>query len=395
MERFRSETLLTPINGEGAAQTVLRGNTPFPPGPEGWKTTATAGGDFILRQLKPDGRFHYQYFPYSNRHTRGGAYSLPRHSGTVYALALLYGETGAERFKKGAEKAIAWLDKKMPSRCGDIEGASCVGKKKADLGSTALTLVGMLEYQRRTKDSRYAGIARKLLRYVLHLQQPSGDFWHVYDLKKKAIDRSHRLMFFSEEAALALVMAHEVLGDAEYLAAAERALNFLTGPKYEGFFLGRFIYGADHWTCIAAEEAWPRLKHPQYLDFCEGYAAFIRRLQYQPGEFSAADFVGHYGFSGFMVPQAAAAGFTEAVISTHDLARHHGTPSAALEQQVALALDALAREQVRPDNAWLMPAPEAAYGGIRRSLVEGEIRIDFTQHAASALIRGWKSSQGS
>ena len=39
------------------------------------------------------------------------------------------------------------------------------------------------------------------------------------------------------------------------------------------------------------------------------------------------------------------------------------------------------------DNAWMMPSPAKAAGGIRRSLVEQEVRIDFTQHALSALIR--------
>ena len=43
---------------------------------------------------------------------------------------------------------------------------------------------------------------------------------------------------------------------------------------------------------------------------------------------------------------------------------------------------------MRAENAWMMPKPDAAKGGFRRSLVESEIRIDFTQHAASALIRG-------
>ena len=55
---------------------------------------------------------------------------------------------------------------------------------------------------------------------------------------------------------------------------------------------------------------------------------------------------------------------------------------------MGLALDALTRDQIRSDNAWLMPDPKNADGGIRRSLVESEVRIDFTQHAISALIRG-------
>ncbi len=390
LARLRTEGF---VEYRGAALPVVRGNTPpDATGPPGWEAAARAGGEFILRQLMRDGRFHYQYFPYGHRHppANDNNYSLPRHSGTVYALALLHGLTGVKAFRVGAEHAIKWLDGRIPKLCGDPSRRCVVkGKRFADLGSTALTLVGMLEYQRRTGDARYAPTTRKLLNFVLWLQKPSGDFFHMYDVTQDVIRKEKRLMFYSEEAALALVMAHQVLGDAVYLEAAERALNFLTGPKYDDFFLGRFIYGADHWTCIAADEAWPHLKHAQYLDFCLGYTRFIRRLQYEQTGWDNADYRGHYGFTGFMVPQApAAAGFTEAVVSTWTLSVKHGRPDPSVYAQASDALDALTRDRIRAENSWMMPRPRYAAGGIRRSLVEGEVRIDFTQHAASALIRG-------
>ncbi len=389
LERIRTESW---VSYQGRALPVVRGNTPAPgEGPDAWREAAEAGGDFILRQIRRDGRFHYIYDPLTGRHPGGGAYSLPRHAGTVYALALISGHTGERRFRRGAERAIAWLGGQIPERCGHLEGACVARAGQAWLGSTALTVVGLLEYQRRTGDERYAGTARRLVDFIREMQRPNGDFHHLYRLDRERIDPEPRSMFYSEEAALALVMAHEVLGDQGDLDAAERALDYLTSRKYD-FFLGRFIYGADHWTCIAAEEAWPRLRSPQYLEFCRGYADFMGRIQYQPGAWNNTDFTGHYGFSALMVPQApAAAGFTEAIISAYDLSRHHGEPDPELRDQAALALNALTRDQIRPANAWLMRSPRRATGGIRRSLVESEIRIDFTQHAASALIRGSES----
>lgn len=392
LERLRTEGWVESADRERALP-VVRGNVPLDrTGPAEWRQAAIDGGDFVLRQIRPDNRFHYQYFPLRDAHPRGGEYSIPRHAGTVYSLALLYGLTGEARFREGAEKAMAWLIERLPAECGD-PSRTCVPKGDyADLGSAALTLVGMLEYQRRTDDARYADEARRLAAFIRAMQRPNGDFHHNFHVPTALPDIYKRSMFYSEEAALALVMAHQILGDPVDREAAERALDYLTGPKYEGYFLGWFIYGADHWTCIAAEEAWPVLKKRQYLDFCLGYADFVRRLQYGPEAWDNADFRGHYGFSGLMVPQApGAAGFSEAIVSTLALARDHGLDAgtlATLEGQVDGALDALARERVRPDNAWLMPDPAAAAGGIRRSLVEQEVRIDFTQHALSALIRG-------
>ena len=386
LERLRTESW---VSHEEETLDVSRGNTPAPgTGPAAWRTAAIDGGDFILGQLQRDGRFHYIYDPLAGENTGGGGYSLPRHAGTVYALALIYGHTREERFRRGAEQAINWLGDQIPERCGDLRGACVVRGDRAWLGATALTVVGMLEYQRRTEDDSFAGTARNLVDFIIEMQRPNGDFHHLYDVQRERIEAEPRQMFYSEEAALALVMAHEVLGDQRYLAASEAALDYLTGQKYD-YFLGRFIYGADHWTCIAAEEAWPRLRSRQYLDFCRGYAGFIRRIQYQPGQWNNSDFTGHYGFGALMVPQApAAAGFTEAIISSYALSRHHEQPDSALREQVELALDALTRDQIRLDNAWMMRSPRRARGGIRRSLVEQEIRIDFTQHAASALIRG-------
>jgi len=386
LERFRTEGY---VSYHGRARRVIRGNTVVePPGPADFGRAAVAGGDFILRQLRKDGRFHYQYFALDDRHTRGGEYSIPRHAGTVYSLALLYGVTGQARFRRGAERGMAWLIGRIPDRCGVPEHACVPRRGVAELGGAALTLVGMLEYQRRTGDRRYQPTAVRLADFIVSMQRDDGDFYHLFDLRKGAPRQGVRLMFYSEEAALALVMAHEAIGDARYLRAASRALDFLTERKYD-FFVGRFIYGADHWTCIAAEEAWPRLKTPGYLDFCRGYAEFIRRMQYAPGEWRNADFAGHYGFSALMVPQApAAAGFSEAVVSTYLLSEHHKAPDEALKAQAFEGLAALTRDQLRLDNAYLATAPFRARGGIRRSLVEPEVRIDFAQHAVAALIRG-------
>jgi hypothetical protein len=388
LERIQVESWLS---HKGQTLATVRTNTPGPVNDAAsWRAAAIAGGEFILRQIRKDGRFHYQYFPLQGRHpsAKKSGYSLPRHAGTIYSLAQLYGETKEDRFKRGAEKGMAWLVKTLPKSCGSPE-RTCISKRgRAVLGSAALSVVGMLEYQRQTGDDRHAATVKKLVEFILFMQRPDGDFHHLYLLKKKRVEASYRSMFFSEEAALALVMAHAAFEDPRYLQAAERALDYLTGPKYD-FFLGWFVYGADHWTCIAADEAWPRLNHHRYLKFCEGYSAFIRRLQFTPGDWDNEDFRGHYSFSGLLVPQApGAAGFTEAVLSTFTLAHNHGVETTALQTQIVGALGALSRDQIRLDNSYQMPDPMKAVGGVRRSLVEPEVRIDFTQHAVSALLRG-------
>ncbi|QQR89473.1 MAG: hypothetical protein IPJ88_14910 [Myxococcales bacterium] len=380
---------------QGRTRGVYRGNTKGPvSGKENLRKAAIAGGDFMLRQLRLDGRFNYVYLPMKDQAHQGAVYSVPRHAGSAYSLAQLWGQTKLQRFRVGAQRAMFWLSKHVRRRCGSPQAACVVFQGEVTLGSSALSAIAGLEYQRKTSDTRFAEQNRALLNFLLAMQQDNGDFFHGYDPHRKQIDRQSKKMFYSEEAALALVLGYKVFGDKLFLSAAEKALDFLTTEKYS-FFLGWFVYGADHWTCIAAEEAYPALQEQHYLDFCEGYADFLSRLQYAKQGWDNRDFYGHYGVGALMVPQAgAAAGFTEAMVSTYLLGRYHGRVNEEVEKQVQAATDALIREQVRADNSYLFQNPEAARGGFRRSLVEPEMRIDFTQHATSALLRASLMHEG-
>jgi hypothetical protein len=385
LERIRLQSWT--INSTGT-YLLSRGNSHGPhPSAEAFRKAALKGGEFVLRQITPEHTFHYVYLPYEDQYPSAAGYSIARHAGTVYSLLLLYQHSQQERFRQGAYDTLSWLMSIVNTPCLVAQGACVPEYGVASLGSAALSAIAALEYQRSTHDVQFEKQANALLEFIITMQTRDGDFRHFFSLQDQRVDLLGKTMFYSEEAALALVLGYKVFKNAAYLKAAERALDFLTQDKYR-FFLGWFIYGADHWTCIAAQEAWPELKEPHYLEFCRGYAAFLRKLQYEPGEWDQ-DFVGHYGFSALLVPQAgAAAGFTEALISTYELGRYHGVYDARILRQIELGLSALLREQLRPDNSYLVKVPERALGGFRRSLVESDIRIDFTQHAMSALIRG-------
>ncbi|MBN1336692.1 MAG: hypothetical protein JXB39_12110 [Deltaproteobacteria bacterium] len=390
--RVRTETW---VEWEGQALPVTRGNTPLPASPgrvARWSQAAREGGAWLLQHQAEDGRFRYLYHPLSRlrdgRNRKVREYSVARHAGVVWVLGLLYEATGDPRCLAGARAGAAWLEAAMRTPCGPLGGACIASKPEVSFGTNAIAAVALIETYALAPDPELRTTVEGLLGLLMALQREDGEFHHGYDRTTGAIDPTARAMFASEEAALALVLAHRVLEEERYRVAARRALDHLTGPKYSDF-LGHFIYGADVWTCLAAEEAYPRLQDPGWLDFCEGYARFLGRLQYEPGAWDNADFAGHYGFGALLFPQApAAGGFGEAVTATAILARRTGQPAPELERQATLALDALVREQIRPDNAWMMPEPLLARGAVRRSPVEQEVRMDFVQHAVSALLRG-------
>lgn len=358
---------------------------------------AHLAGLYLTRHINPDGRFDYQYFPYTDAVTQpnGSAYSLPRHAGALYGLALLYEDDPRPAYRDAAERAAGWLRAQASPGCGGwLPGALCLplaGQQEATLGNSALSALALLTYARATGEERHVGFARALLSFLAHMQRADGDFFHGYLLADGSYMPEERAMFASEQAALAFALAARRWPAEGWGARAERALDALTDLKYRRDFLSRFFYGADHWTCLAADAAWPLLTHRRYLDFCLGYSRFLQRLQYRAARGEGDEsFDGHYGFGFFSPPQApATGGFGEGVMATLSLARAHGARPEEVEDIYAQAhagLEALARDQVRAENRWPFPNAARAEGAIRRSLAESEVRVDFVQHSACALL---------
>jgi hypothetical protein len=391
LERFRIESW---IECGTKSCPIERGNTPLSEMDP--LASAKAAGAFIARASQPDGTFAYVYRPYTHTIAQP-PYNLTRHAGTTYSLAMLESLTPGAEIATATDRALSWMAHRVHRPCGTNPRGACVvegdaSHRKANLGTNALFLVALTERLALRPDEALQSLAGDILAFIASMQKSSGDFFHNFDATaQRILEDDAPQMFCSEEAALALVKAGQHFKETATLQAAERALDYLTDAKYD-YFLGRFTFGVDSWTCMAAEAAFSTglagLKKGAYLDFCLGYADFLRRLQFQPGQSAASDFDGHFGFSNLLVPQApAAAGFAEALGAVRSLARAHARSTPDLDRQTELALLALARDQIRADNNYLVLNPAFAEGGIRRSLVQSEIRIDFVQHALSAFVR--------
>jgi hypothetical protein len=366
-ERLQVESFIESAD-QTAALEVWRAGTPGPaPTRAALHAAALAGGRYLVDKLRPDGSFDYEYDTASDRGRRGD-YALPRHFGAAMYLAQLFRVTSDPSFAVAADRAFRYFE---PHAAEVFEST----------GSAALATLALCEY-RAGGDLRYDATLRRLGDYLLSMQRPAGDFDHVVE------DRAAKLFYFDGEAAFALVrLAAAFPDDPRYAAAARRALDWLVGPAY-GHFAGGFYFGEDHWTCMAAEAAWPRIDDARYQRFCDDYAAFLRRAQFAPGE-GPPDFTGAYGFSPFFPPHATpAASRTEAMVSAYELSRHRGHPQEATRVQVVRALGYLLAQQIRPDSSWLMAQPERALGGWMQSPLRRFVRIDFVQHAGDALLRG-------
>ncbi len=378
--RFRTDAFVEQRGGPPLP--LVRGNTPAPPlSASALRDGALAGGRYLVAHLTASGRFIYEHDLATGAQTDPlrGAYSMPRHAGTTYFLAELYRITKQDWLREPIERAIGHLVELVAAgHCGNGE-FDCVldrNERVAQLGSTALAVVALVEYQRATGDARYLPLATRLAAFLLWMQRADGSFRHVYDPRARAADERSQQMYYSGEAALALARMHALTGDARYAAAAERALDWLVG--WYDFFVGGFLYGEEHWTCIAAEAIWPAVQKPAYREFCDGYAEWSRRNQEAT--------TGAYDTTPFVVPYNTPAGSrTEAMLSAYLLDLHHGAPDPRIADQIRLTLAYLLGQQIRPDNDFAAIGP--ADGGVPASAIDRTVRIDYVQHVCSAMIR--------
>lgn len=400
--RFRTDSFVErprETRDQAPPLPLTRGLPPAPPvTAESLRAAALAGGAYLVAHLSERGRYVYERDLSTGQGTdpdRPGPYSIPRHAGTTYFLAELYRITGEASLREPIERAFAHLQELVEAGgcAGTLPGGArfaCVidrGQTVADLGSTALTVVALAEYQRATGDARYQELAAALSAWILSMQRPDGSFAHLYDVPQARRDEHTELFYYSGEAALALARMHVVTGEARYRDAAERALDSLVG--WYDFFAGGFFYGEEHWTCIAAEAAYPAIQKDSYRRFCSGYGAFLRNQQAGPGEASdQADYAGSYNLTPFLIPYNTPAGSrTEAMISAYLLGQHHGQPDPRLRRQVLAAAQYALGQQIRPESDFSVAARVPGIGAVPASPVDRRVRIDYVQHVCSALIR--------
>jgi len=403
--RFRTDTFVESPDHAGPPLPLYRG---LPPAPEVSARTlreaALRGGRYLVAHLAPSGRYVYQHDLWTGAQTdatRPGPYSMPRHAGTTYFLAELYRITRESWLREPVERAFTHLaDLLAQGGCAsalpDGTAVDCVvdrGETVAHLGSTALAVVALAEYQRATGDARYLPLVTRLAAWLLFMQRPDGSFRHLYDVAKRTPDDTAQLLYYSGEAALALARVHAITGDARYAAAAERALDWLV--DWYDFFMGGFFYGEEHWTCIAAEAIWPAVRKDRYAAFCAGFGRFVRAQQFEPGEHpDEDDFAGAYGLTPFLAPFNTPTGsHTEALVSTYLLGRHRGAPDPRLAAQIRGSLQYLLGQQIRPGGDFDVVGP--GDGAMPETAINRNIRIDYVQHVCSAMIRASEWIDGS
>ena len=382
-----------------------------------------AAGDYLIRAIKPSGKFVYVYNPRTDEESE--SYNLTRHAGTLYAMACLLHKTKDPVLLNRIQLALEWLLKENIERCRlpntqsiGIDHQStrrCVVEEAADetrsakLGLNALTLLAISEFvaaskhfenSHKSQNEHYMNVARDLADYIQAAQNSDGSFVQkIQYYPTFELDSDFYVRYYQGEATFALSRFYGVSGQVglqqrqEWLDVAEAAARYIVDENWN---VADAEFVDDHWLMYGLAELHrcdPRRVSSRFLDFAMRTVNLVATSQYKNDEENAdhqnrldvLDWVGIHHLSSSATSTATK---SEGLCAVYDIAvEHHRLEVASrildtIQDSVRYQL----KSQFGPELAMYMRDPKRIVGGLRKGIDSLQMRNDYTQHNLSSFL---------
>jgi hypothetical protein len=338
-------------------------------------------GRYLAQAVQDDGSFIYEYNPLRDQVIPD--YNIIRHAGAVFSMMELYGRYKDPEILKAAGKAVGFLLRHI--REGTLSGKPVKfveEKNEVKLGGNALTALALAEYARVTGDRSHDAVMKGLGEWILATQDANGRFTvHKQDSSSGRIS-SFQSEYYPGEAIFALMRLYSLTGERKWLDAADKGALYQLKTFSR---LGDEKLPHDHWLLYGLNEIHRKRPRPEFLEGAMRFARVIIMAQHTRMNQSQPDWEGGY----YKPPRSApTATRMEGLDSAYALAKDFGKVAEAREIRQALGrgMGFLLRIQVGPEAAMYCRNPERSLGGVRESVWSPIVRIDYVQHAISALL---------
>ena len=368
---------------------------------------ALRGASWLVRNQRPTGRYLYGLHTAVSRISEQDSYL--RQAGCAYAVARAGRYSRDPRYGESAKQAIRVL-LKLTTRDKRRHALSAVartlgaptgrvvpgelGGATNRFGGSALLLLAMSELDDTSEFAReMVGLSR-----FLESRQTSEGWFRVSARGPTATRQS----LFPGEGLLALARTYKHTKRDASLQAVMRAL-----PWYRQYWRNESNRQTEFfaWQCSAFSEAYLITRDPTCAAYVYDLADWMLALQYRPNK-APSEWVG--GFAGYVpprlysgqtipgqqiprMPRNNTGSYAEGLADACRLAKAAGDQERLkrYKQSLVAAMEFLMTLQYTEANsahfsARYMPL---VYGAVRESLVEGDIRCDYTQHAACAWLQ--------
>ncbi len=338
------------------------------------------GIGYLERSVNPTGAFDYSY--QSDKGKVNSGYNILRHCGTLYSMLEVYEISRNDGILVKARLAMEYLLKQIiEDRTGGIRVALVAEGGSVKLGGNALAIIALAKYTEVTGDQAYLPLLRRLGKWIQVIQEPEGKFGIHKMAYPSGKVSSFVSAYYPGEAILSLVRLYSLDKDPLWLDIAEGAAKYLITIRDGKRTDSQLPH--DHWLLYGLNELYRYRKNPLYVRHSLRIADAIISKQNSGNRFP--DWEGGYYRPPGSTPTATR---TEGLCAAYRLVQYTGKTEkeaeyiSAIQKGVTFQLNT----QIGEENAWHFPDPMRSLGGFRKSLTDGEIRIDYVQHNLSALI---------
>jgi hypothetical protein len=359
-----------------------------------------SSANYLARAVQEDGKFVYRVNldPTVRLNSR---YNMLRHAGTIYALAAYQQRHPHAEVLASLVKAAEYLKRTAIAEVPGHPELLAVWSKpeiaggadplQAKLGGAGLALVALLSLEEVRPTSTSIDELRRLGKFLLYMQKPDGGFYSKYIPSKGGRTDRWTSLYYPGEAALGLLMLYERDRSDEWLQAAAQGLAYLARRRE-----GRVSVAADHWALLAtarmiALDDESLMQHPREMFIRHGIQICESILSEKPLFSRREPGCGGFAVDGRTCPTATrleglVAALSFVPESEQDLRQRM---TLAIEQGLAFLYRAQVREGEHvggmPRAITRLPAshPLSNHQFNRRAT---EIRIDYVQHAMSAML---------
>lgn len=349
--------------------------------------SAKKAGEYLKRNIHPDGRFAYIYYPQMDRESEN--YNLLRHAGTAYAMTELYEVTGDEQLLANIRKTHVFLLERMggpnpKDSAKGIQFKTLWNKKEgeAKAGGAALCVIALAKYTTVTGDKQHLPLMQDLARFIQHQTEENGHLLAKYYMDPEAARKPFDSIYYPGECVLALTRLYQIDQNPDWIKTASKLVDFMVFERDKSLLLEKLPH--DHWLCIAINELYPITKNDAYKDHVFKIGESIWRMARKTGR---KDWIGSFYTPPRSTPSATR---NEATIALYSLAEKLGEDTGKWYEMSILIAKFDQRMQMNDISGMFLKHPDKATGAFVSSFENPEIRIDYVQHNISALLGLWK-----
>lgn len=356
---------------------------------------------YLVRHCDAEGRFTYRLHLSPDR-SAAPKYNALRHAGAIYALSMAHEEAPDEAIRAAMVRAAGYLTERFVAPVPgqpDLEAVwSYVELTNQDppdiakLGGAGLALIALTQVEHAAPGTTPLERLQRIGRFVLWMQKEDGSFYSKLDPTYGRDDRWTSL-YYPGEAALGLVLLHRLDPNPAWAQGAARALAYLERSRR-----GQTMVPADHWALLATEALLPVLESGDVetevnAETLTSHAVQIARSMLAESRPAADDpeLGGSFTDDGRTTPTATR---LEGLIAAHGfLGDREADLRRSIEAQAVASIGFLLRAHVRDgEHVGAMPRALTEIEGEdedtrRFNSRADEVRIDYVQHALSALIQ--------